>query len=411
MTASHDPVIGLYQPYPHTHGGVQSVVLDLARALPVHGFRPLVISPEAGRFTEALAAENLPFIVCDPGPAWHVYGRGAKGLTYLFSPKRAIALAKYWRNLARELARHHVALLHCNDYRGVLMAAPAARWARLPALWHMHGFISSPAANLVASALVPWTVPVSAGMLEYLGLGRRFIGKSQVIYNGVAERVPVETPSSCGHPPVVLAVGTLHPRKGYETLIGAFPQVVARCPEAECWIAGPEFADGTYTRRLLAQIQKLGLQEKVRLLGARRDVDQLMRQCQLLCVPSRVEPFGLVAVEAMLAGKPVVASRTGGLPEIIVDGVTGTLVEARNSNALAKAIVQLLTDPSRSERLGQNGRERARTCFSLERMIESFAAFYRHVLTNKEPARHPAENSPAAPPLQPEPAHWARSES
>src|SRR5687768_6320457 len=77
------PVIGIYQPYPHTYGGVQAMAIKLAQGLPERGYRPLIVSPEPGSFTARLANLNLPFIISDPGPRWHVYGRGAKSWSYL----------------------------------------------------------------------------------------------------------------------------------------------------------------------------------------------------------------------------------------------------------------------------------------------------------------------------------------
>src|SRR5438067_3657688 len=94
--------IGLYQPYPHTIGGLQSVVLKLAKTLPTFGYEPIIISPESGKFTEAVGSEHLPCIVCDPGPEWHVYGRGHRGFTYLLSPRRILKLVSYWRQLSRD---------------------------------------------------------------------------------------------------------------------------------------------------------------------------------------------------------------------------------------------------------------------------------------------------------------------
>src|SRR5437870_11226566 len=112
------PRIGLYQPYPHTFGGLQAVVVKLAKALPHCGYDPVIISPEEGEFIETLRSKQLPYLICDPGPEWHVYGRGENVFGYLLSARRILKLVRYWRQLSRDLRDNNIALLHCNDYRG-----------------------------------------------------------------------------------------------------------------------------------------------------------------------------------------------------------------------------------------------------------------------------------------------------
>ena len=259
--SSPKPKIGLYQPYPHTFGGLQAVVLKLARSLPASGYEPIIISPERGRFAELAIAQGLPFLLSDPGPAWHIYGRGANSLSYLLSPQRLLALVRYWRQLSRDLQSNNIALLHCNDYRAVMLAAPAARLAGIPVIWHMHGFVSSRLVNLVASALVHCVVPVSQGMLEYLRLPRWLFGRYEVIHNGLEPDFVTMSAEGAAIPddaPIILALGRLHPCKGYETLIHAFQRVLQSIPEAECWIVGAEFGDGLYAQQVREVLDRDG---------------------------------------------------------------------------------------------------------------------------------------------------------
>jgi len=379
---SINPRIGLYQPYPHTFGGLQAVVLKLARALPDFGFEPIIVSPEEGKFTEAIRSENLPCMISDPGPEWHVYGRGANSFSYLLSPRRIWRLLRYWHELGRDLRYNQIALLHCNDYRGVMLAAPAARLAGIPVIWHMHGFVPSRVANLVASALVHWTVPVSRGMLDYLRVPRWLFGKCEVIYNGLEATQANDLGSRIAWDgsPVVLAIGTLHRRKGFETLIRAFHDVAAKMPQAECWILGEEFGDGSYARDLRNLVEALGLNGNVKFLGHSSDVPRYLSRCSLLAIPSRVEAFGMVALEAMLAGKPVVACRTGGLQEIVVHRQTGSLVEAGDEKEMGRAILSILNDQVLAQRMGLAARARVLEHFTAAKMAASFAAFYSNLL-------------------------------
>src|SRR5205814_645608 len=121
MSRWEKPKIGLYQPYPHTFGGLQAIVLKLAKNLPAFGYEPIILCPEEGKFTQALRSENLPYMIFDPGSRWHVYGRGDNGLSYFLSLRRVLELVRYWRRLSRGLRNSGIALLHCNDYRGVML--------------------------------------------------------------------------------------------------------------------------------------------------------------------------------------------------------------------------------------------------------------------------------------------------
>jgi len=392
QSASRKPRIGLYQPYPHSFGGMQAVVLKLAKRLPDFGYEPVIISPEDGGFIQTVRSEKLSFLVCDPGPEWHVYGRGANSFSYLFSIRRLFALCRYWRQLSHNLRQNKIDLLHCNDYRAVMLAAPAARLAGIPVIWHVHGFVCSRLLNLIAAALVQGAVPVSYGMLDYIKLPRWLFGHYRVIHNGL-EPAPVSAPSVEESPPpddtpVILALGRLHPCKGYETLIRAFCRVSAHIPAAECWIVGKEFGDGRYAQQLRNLVHSLGLNGKVKLPGHSSDVSGHLRQCRLLVVPSSIETFGMVAIEAMLAGKPVVACRTGGLQDIVVHRQTGSLVEIGNDKAMSDAILEILNDGALARKMGEAARKRVLEHFSLEKMASSFADFYSTFL---QPADGTAE--------------------
>ena len=370
--------IALFQPYPHSMGGLQAVVLQLGAGLTEMDWEPLIVCPEEGKFVEAARQAQIPVWVSDPGDRWRVYGRGDQSLSYLFSPRRAWQLARYWFKFARELRQREIALLHCNDYRAVMLAAPAARLARIPVIWHMHGYIRSALANIVAALLVNEVAAVSQGMLDYLRLPRCLMRKFRVIHNG---REPSPDPSShLAGSAVILAVGTLHPRKGYETLIRAFAKVAALHPAAECHILGGEFGDGSYARELKSLALQEGVAARVHFRGHSTDVAAEMARCAVFAIPSRIEAFGMVAIEAMAAAKPVVATRTGGLQDIVEHGRTGFLVEEGDSDDMVRHLAALLADQTQRQTMGKAGQERVRRQFTLRRMISSFDSLYRSLL-------------------------------
>jgi glycosyltransferase involved in cell wall biosynthesis len=169
------------------------------------------------------------------------------------------------------------------------------------------------------------------------------------------------------------AMARLSHEKGFDVLLSA----VADLPASTQVLIG---GDGPQSGLLAAQIATLGLANRVRLAGFVSDVPKFMTQLTLFVLPSRSEGLGLVLIEAMAAGLPVVATDVGGIPEVVVHGETGLLVPPEDAGALATAIRQVLADPALAARMGEAGRIRAATYFSAERMAEQTVALYRELL-------------------------------
>jgi D-inositol-3-phosphate glycosyltransferase len=193
----------------------------------------------------------------------------------------------------------------------------------------------------------------------------------------------------------VLVVSRLVERKGIGNAISA----VASVPGAELVVAGgPEasrLADDPQACRLVALAEKLGVADRVHLLGRVDQVDlpALLRSADVVvCVPW-YEPFGIVPLEAMACGVPVVASAAGGLVDTVVDGVTGLHVPARDPDRLAAAVATLLADPGRRAVLGRAGARRARRRYGWDRIARSTLEVYGGLATG---AAHPAGKSAVA---------------
>jgi glycosyltransferase involved in cell wall biosynthesis len=180
-----------------------------------------------------------------------------------------------------------------------------------------------------------------------------------------------------------LAVGRLEEQKGFDVAVQAMESVTRAAPDARLTIAG----DGSQRRALADRITDLGLTDAVSLLGERNDVRSLMLEADILVHPARWEGFGLVLLEAMTAGLPIVATRVWAIPEVIADGVTGLLVPPEDPDELAAAIIELIRNPERRREMGMAGYERLRKRFSPERMARRVAAVYEEVLECRPPAR------------------------
>jgi len=175
---------------------------------------------------------------------------------------------------------------------------------------------------------------------------------------------------------VILTVGNLVARKGHDTTIRSLPRLLQRVPDVTYLVVG----DGPYRSPLETLATGLGVRNRVIFAGrlADEDLAQLYALCDVFVMPSRaqldekdVEGFGIVFLEANACAKPVIGGRSGGVPEAIVDGVTGLLVDPNDSGELADAIARLLTDREFANRLGQQGRERAVNEFSWRRAADS----------------------------------------
>lgn len=224
---------------------------------------------------------------------------------------------------------------------------------------------------------------VTACSRAVLGETRRqvpeIVPHSSVIWNslelpGLApEPLPIGTPR-------VLCLGRMVPEKGFDVALAAFAQARRGRPDVRLVIAG----DGPARAGLERLAEELGIADAVEFLGwvAPAEVSALINRSTMVVVPSRwKEPFGVVAVQAAQMARPVVATRIGGLPEIVVHGATGLLFECEDSTALARAIERLLEQPDMATRMGQAGRARALELFSWESHVDAYEALYRELVT------------------------------
>ncbi len=212
--------------------------------------------------------------------------------------------------------------------------------------------------------------------------------KIQVIYNGVdTERFNLKINGKglrklykLQECPVVLYLGRLAPYKGVQFLIKAIPLVLRELPEAKFLIGGAMRYDVADLSRLT---RKLNVKDSLVFTGyvSPQDLPKLYACCDVFCYPSLWEGFGLTPAEAQACGKPVVAFNTCALPEVVENMQTGFLVEPRNVEALAEALVSLLIDKERLFRMGVNARERVLRLFSWDKAAEQTLQIYHEVLS------------------------------
>lgn len=202
-----------------------------------------------------------------------------------------------------------------------------------------------------------------------------------LIYNGVdLERYDHQEPCCTlreeygleSDAPIVGVVARLEPEKGHATLLDAWPLVLRCVPNACLLVVG----EGSRREELEAQAERLGVHGRVVFTGRRDDVPAVTAALDLAVLPSHREAQGLTILEAMALSRPVVASNVGGIPEMIEDGVTGLLVPPHDPEALAAAIVRLLTDHPLADMLARAGHDMVHERFCVELMVRAVESIY-----------------------------------
>ncbi len=274
-----------------------------------------------------------------------------------------------------------VAHLHA-FHPGFLFHFQTSGAGRTPRLVTLHGWPRlSYGPDTIAGGLLRSADRVTSCSAAVLALARQRVPAirlvSSVIPNGVppAREMPTPLPFD---PPRVLCLGRLVPEKGFDLAVAAVARLPDRAPRPELVVAG----DGPERGALEAAVAARGLAGRTEFTGwvAPAAVPALVNRCTVVVVPSRDEPFGLVAVEAGLMARPVVAAAVGGLPEVVRHGRTGLLVPGGDSEALARAIGSVLDCPALARRLGAAGRRRTHRTFGLATQAARYARLYRAVV-------------------------------
>ena len=178
--------------------------------------------------------------------------------------------------------------------------------------------------------------------------------------------------------PIVCSVGRLTKQKGLQYGIDAFAKVLDVVPDAHYVIAG----DGELKVELQQQVRRLGLTDRIHLVGWQDDMSAVYSESDVILMPSLWEGLGLVLLEAMRQRLPIVATAVNAIPEVVVDSETGYLVPVKSTEALIPPLIKLLKSSEERQKMGQAGYERWQQQFQVERMIASTANLYHNLLTN-----------------------------
>ncbi len=288
-----------------------------------------------------------------------------------------------WRSLTatvratRWLRRERPDVLYVNTVT-IPVWALAGRLAGVPVLAHVHEAEDGGrlvAAGLAAPLLLARRVVANSAAAAAVLVGAlpRLTARVEVVHNGVPAppSAPVDASHVEGDPWRLAVVGRLSPRKGTDVAVEAVALLAAEGHDVRLSVAGTPFEGYEwFVEQVRERAGRADLAGRVDLLGYVHPTWDLLAASDVVLVPSRVEPFGNVAVEAMLARRPVVASRTQGLAEVVRDGETGLLVPPDDAPALAAAVATLLRDDALRARLARAGEDDAHDRFSTARYAQ-----------------------------------------
>ena len=378
--------------------GSDKVLLLLVTQLQHRGFiHPVVVLPGPGLLLDRLVAAGIEVHVAD------VVKVSRAGFTPLGLLRSLSSMRRVLAALDTVVAGRHITLVHSNTL--AVMAGALWSWRRrVPHLWHVHEIVLTPG---FVSRIYPWLVRLLADHVVansdqtaqwMLGYQPKLAARCHIVFNGLPPAPPPEPAryrlfrSGLGIEAtdlLVSLVGRLNSWKGQGLLIEA-AALLRRQGRLGCihiaLVGDPPAGQEHWGSTLVAAAKRLGVADRIHFIPFVEDIDVVWGGTDIAVVPStEPEPFGMVAVEAMHVGVPVVAAAHGGLLNIVQHGVNGLLFKPRDPVALADAIARLADDPTWRRSLGAAGRLHQQQQFSLERQVLAVERIYLSIAARMAP--------------------------
>ena len=397
------PIRVLFFDHTAAQSGAEIAMLNLVRHLDSKKVTPIVVFGGYGPVVEQMNPFADTHVLPMP-----VEVAGAKkdslGLASLFRVRATLGGAAYIWKLAKFIRRNDVDVVHTNSLKADVIGGIAGRLAGRQVIWHVRDRIDEdylPRSVVRMFRLLSRWVPRlvitnSAATLESLYPGApqdhslpfsvKSGGRTVVVHDGTPWPFPAERTSASNGVVRIGLIGRISPWKGQHIFLQAVALVRKNFPEARFFIVGGAlFGEAEYDRKVRALTESLGISGLVTFTGFRKDVPNVIADMDLIVHASTTgEPFGQVIIEGMAAGKPVVATNGGGVPEIVDDGKTGILVPMGDVQAMADAISRLLADPVLAADMGARGRERVRDHFTIERKARKIEAVYQEMFSRAQ---------------------------
>jgi len=366
--------------------GSDKTLLYLVSEIKQKGFNPIVVLPSKGPLYDELEKFKVEIIIAP------VLKISRKMYTFWNIVSLPFQIFQSFSIINKQLKGKRIDIVHSNTL-AVLTGAFYAKKYRIKHIWHVHEIITHPK---LISDLFPKVVNYFSDTVVFNSLATqdfmvnknpKLIKKSKVVLNGFDRLTSVSSPEeisdfrkkyyNASKTDIIIAlVGRISRWKGQQLLLNAFSKIENLNVKLAFVGSAPPNQE-FFLESLQEKIKEYRLEEKVVILPFQNDIWKVWDSIDIAVVPStEPEPFGLVAIEAMLASKPVVAACHGGLKEIVIDNETGFLIEPNDENVLKEMLAKLVVDKNLREDMGSKGNEKARESFSLKRYVEDFVKLY-----------------------------------
>ena len=371
--------------------GSDKTLLLLLKNLDKNKFKPIVLLPFDGPLKETLENENIEVVIA---PVLKLYRK-------LFTPKNLIGFFKDIKaafKIVNELHKKHQFTLIYSNTLAVLLGIMFAWKNNIKHLWHVHEIIEKPSlfkkafVDLLSLKSNTHIVYNSQATKVFWELNKSIINKGVVIWNGIEIYTPESSTSELfdirknlflAQPnEIILAlVGRISRWKGQMILLDAFNNLVQKNENIKLvFVGAPPPNQEKFQEDLEDRISSFNLNDKVLIIPFQNEIHKIWQAIDIAVVPStEPEPFGMVAIEAMLAHKPIVGSNHGGLTEIIENNATGFLVTPNSVQDLVIALEKLIQNELLRKEMGENGYLRVTTAFSVEQYVDSFEKFFEKI--------------------------------
>jgi glycosyltransferase involved in cell wall biosynthesis len=391
-TAEHNkiPLRVMFVDHVASVGGAEIALYNLIRHFDFNVIQPVVVLGEEGILADRLKsiAEVHVIPMCAEVRTARKDNLGARSLLL---GSAIIGAIRYIYQLIQFIREHNVDLVHTNSLKSDILGGCAAKLAGRPVIWHVRDRITSDylpsrvaAMFRVLSKWLPDLI-IADSRAVAATLSKASTTSIRVVHEGTpheeferhSQMAPARNTS-----PVIGLVGRISPWKGQDVFVRAASIVHQKHPEARFRIIGAAlFGEATFEQKLHALVEDLKVGPVVEFSGFRHDIHVAIAELDILVHAStRPEPFGQVIIEGMAAGKPVVATNAGGVPEIIEDGVTGYLVSMADAEGMAGVINKLLDDPEAALAVSVRGQQHVAVNFSITRTVQGVMAAYRQLL-------------------------------
>jgi glycosyltransferase involved in cell wall biosynthesis len=388
-------------------GGGEIALLNLVRKLDRELVYPVMVLCSDGPLAEALRPIAEVHIVELSG-AIRQAAKDGLGLKTFLKMGQVFKTALYIKMLRRFMCEHRIDIVHTNSLKADIIGGIAARLAGIPVIWHVRDriagdYLPGPVVKIfrfLAKWIPTFVIANSAATMQTLCLPEVSVKEKEsraVIHDGTRLLPEIVDRPIDGLLQVGL-IGRICPWKGQDIFIQAVARVKRSFPNARFKIIGAAlFGEQEFESRIRALCTQLGLEDVVEFAGFCPDISLVLRDLDLVVHASTSgEPFGQVIIEGMAAGKAVVATNGGGVPEIVVHNETGLLVPMGDVVEMADAICQLLGNRDQRLHMGRKGRERVQNYFTLERTVAHVESVYSTIATQ---AQFSGSSLPAHQPL------------